>query len=79
MSDSSHFVDDKENQQQTKQTDDNPIDLIAREMDADRIHLESLRLDKRLNKQDYDFITRLPLTARQIINILYVLYPPIEV
>jgi hypothetical protein len=61
------FVDDKE---------ENTIDSIYAEMEEDRIHLDNLKLDKRMNKQDYDFICRLPLTPRQIINILYVLYPP---
>jgi hypothetical protein len=56
----------------------NPIDLIAEELDADRIHLDSLRLDKRMNAKDYEFITRLPLSAKQLINILYELYPPNE-
>ena len=54
----------------------NPIDLIAEELDTDRIHLDSLRLDKRMNAKDYEFITRLPLSAKQLINILYELYPP---
>lgn len=53
----------------------NPIDIIAEELDADRIHLDSLRLDKRMNAKDYEFITRLPLSAKQLINILYELYP----
>jgi len=53
----------------------NPIDTIYSEMEEDKIHLDSLRLDRRLNKQDYDFITRLPLSAKQLINILYDLYP----
>jgi hypothetical protein len=53
----------------------NPIDIIAEELDADRIHLDSLRLDKRMNARDYEFITRLPLSAKQLINILYELYP----
>jgi len=53
----------------------NPIDLIAAEINADRIHLDSLRLDRRMNAQDYEFITRLPLSANQLINILYELYP----
>ena len=61
----------------TKNEDDepNPIDIIAEELDADRIHLDSLRLDKRMNARDYEFITRLPLSAKQLINILYELYP----
>jgi hypothetical protein len=63
----------------TKRDDEpNPIDLIAEELDADRIHLDSLRLDKRMNVKDYEFITRLPLSAKQLINILYELYPPNE-
>jgi hypothetical protein len=53
----------------------NPIDLIAQELEADRIHLDSLRLDKRMSAKDYEFITRLPLSAKQLINILYELYP----
>jgi hypothetical protein len=53
----------------------NPIDTIYSEMEEDKIHLDSLRLDRRLNRQDYDFITRLPLTAKQLINVLYELYP----
>ena len=61
----------------TSEDDDpNPIDLIAADMDRDRIHLDSLRLDKRMSAKDYDFITRLPLSANQLINILYELYPP---
>ena len=60
----------------TKRDDEpNPIDIIAEELDADRIHLDSLRLDKRMNARDYEFITRLPLSAKQLINILYELYP----
>jgi len=51
------------------------IDSIYAEMEEDRIHLDRLQLDKRLNKKDYDFISRLPLTAKQLINILYELYP----
>jgi len=51
------------------------IDTIYEEMEEDRIHLDNLRLDKRFNKNDYDFITRLPLTAKQLINVLYELYP----
>jgi hypothetical protein len=51
------------------------IDSIYAEMEEDRIHLDSLRLDKRFNKNDYDFISRLPLTAKQLINVLYELYP----
>jgi hypothetical protein len=51
------------------------IDSIYAEMEEDRIHLDNLRLDKRFNKNDYDFITRLPLTAKQLINVLYELYP----
>jgi hypothetical protein len=54
----------------------NPIDQIAEELTADRIHLDSLRLDRRMNAKDYEFITRLPLSAKQLINILYELYPP---
>ena len=54
----------------------NPIDQIAEELTADRIHLDSLRLDRRMNTVDYEFITRLPLSAKQLINILYELYPP---
>jgi len=53
----------------------NPIDTIYSEMEEDKIHLDSLRLDRRLNRQDYDFITRLPLSAKQLINVLYELYP----
>ena len=53
----------------------NPIDQIAEELTADRIHLDSLRLDRRMNAKDYEFITRLPLSAKQLINILYELYP----
>ena len=51
------------------------IDTIYAEMEEDRIHLDSLKLDRRLNKKDYDFISRLPLTAKQLINVLYELYP----
>jgi len=68
MSDEPHHVTDEEDEP-------NPIDLIAAEMDRDRIHLDSLRLDRRMNAKDYDFITRLPLSANQLINILYELYP----
>ena len=53
----------------------NPIDTIYAEIEEDKIHLDSLKLDRRLNKQDYEFITRLPLSAKQLINILYELYP----
>jgi hypothetical protein len=53
----------------------NPIDTIYSEMEEDRIHLDRLQLDKRFNKNDYDFISRLPLTAKQLINVLYELYP----
>jgi hypothetical protein len=56
-------------------TEPTVIDSIYAEMEEDRIHLSSLQLDKRLNKKDYDFITRLPLTAKQLINVLYELYP----
>jgi hypothetical protein len=61
--------------QQENNDEPNPIDLIAEELEADRIHLDSLRLDKRMNAKDYEFITRLPLSAKQLINILYELYP----
>jgi hypothetical protein len=64
--------------QQENNDEPNPIDLIAEELDADRIYLDSLRLDKRMNSKDYEFITRLPLSAKQLINILYELYPPNE-
>jgi hypothetical protein len=53
----------------------NPIDLIAEEIDADRIHLDSLRLDKRMSAKDYEFLMRLPLSPNQLINILYEMYP----
>ena len=68
MSDEPHHVTDED-------TEPNPIDIIAEELNADRIHLDSLRLDRRMNAQDYEFITRLPLSANQLINILYELYP----
>jgi hypothetical protein len=61
---------------ETKGNEKNTIDSIYAEMEEDRIHLDSLRLDKRFNKIDYDFISRLPLTAKQLINVLYELYPP---
>ena len=54
----------------------NPIDIIAEEIDADRIYLDDLRLDRRMNAKDYDVLMRLPLSAKQLINILYELYPP---
>ncbi len=57
------------------QNEKNTIDSIYAEMEEDRIHLDRLQLDKRLNKKDYDFISRLPLTAKQLINVLYELYP----
>jgi len=60
----------------SEEDEPNPIDVIAEELDADRVHLDSLRLDRRMNAKDYDFITRLPLSAKQLINILYELYPP---
>ena len=65
------------NQLEKNTLEDEPtvIDSIYAEMEEDRIHLDSLQLDKRLNKKDYDFITRLPLTAKQLINVLYELYP----
>jgi hypothetical protein len=69
MSDKPHHVTDED-------AEPNPIDVIAEELDADRIHLDSLRLDRRMNAKDYEFITRLPLSAKQLINILYELYPP---
>ena len=68
MSDIHHVTDEED--------EPNPIDQIAEELTADRIHLDSLRLDRRMNAKDYDFITRLPLSAKQLINILYELYPP---
>jgi hypothetical protein len=56
----------------------NPIDLIAEEIDGDRIYLDELRLDKRMNAKDYDVLMRLPLSAKQLINILYEMYPKKE-
>ena len=53
----------------------NPIDLIAKEIDSDRIYLDDLRLDKRMNARDYEVLMRLPLSAKQLINILYEMYP----
>ncbi len=69
MSEEPHHVTDED-------TEPNPIDLIAEELNADRIHLDSLRLERRMSAKDYEFITRLPLSAKQLINILYELYPP---
>ena len=63
-------------EQNIESNESNPIDLIAEELEVDRIHLDSLRLDKRMNARDYEFITRLPLSAKQLINILYEMYPP---
>lgn len=63
-------------EQNIESNESNPIDLIAEELEVDRIHLDSLRLDKRMNARDYEFIMRLPLSAKQLINILYELYPP---
>jgi hypothetical protein len=60
----------------SEEDEPNLIDQIAEELAADRIHLDSLRLDRRMNAKDYEFITRLPLSAKQLINILYELYPP---
>ena len=59
----------------SEESTSNTIDTIYSEMEEDKIHLDDLKLDRRLNKQDYDFITRLPLSAKQLINILYELYP----
>ena len=61
---------------QNENNEHNPIDVIAEEIDADRIHLDSLRLDLRMSAKDYNFITRLPLSAKQLINILYEMFPP---
>ena len=53
----------------------NSIDIIAEEIDADRIYLDDLRLDRRMNAKDYEVLMRLPLSAKQLINILYEMYP----
>jgi predicted nucleic acid-binding protein len=57
------------------ESEPNPIDLIATEIDADRIYLDDLRLDRRMNAKDYEVLMRLPLSAKQLINILYEMYP----
>jgi hypothetical protein len=66
---------DKSETKVSSEDEPNPIDLIAEELEADRIHLDSLRLDKRMNARDYEFLMRLPLSANQLINILYEMYP----
>jgi hypothetical protein len=75
MSDNNFDESEKKCYVTSEDDEPNPIDLIAEELEADRIHLDSLRLDKRMNAKDYEFITRLPLSAKQLINILYELYP----
>lgn len=57
------------------ESESNPIDVIAEELDADRIYLDDLRLDRRMSAKDYDVLMRLPLSAKQLINILYEMYP----
>ncbi|MGL5711415.1 MAG: hypothetical protein ACRCX2_00220 [Paraclostridium sp.] len=57
------------------ESEPNPIDVIATEIDADRIYLDDLRLDRRMNAKDYEVLMRLPLSAKQLINILYEMYP----
>jgi predicted nucleic acid-binding protein len=57
------------------ESESNPIDVIAEELDADRIYLDDLRLDRRMNAKDYEVLMRLPLSAKQLINILYEMYP----
>jgi hypothetical protein len=57
------------------ESEPNSIDLIATEIDADRIYLDDLRLDRRMSAKDYDVLMRLPLSAKQLINILYEMYP----
>ena len=76
MSDTFDLSTDEPHHVTDEDIEPNPIDVIAEELDADRVHLDSLRLDRRMNAKDYDFITRLPLSAKQLINILYELYPP---
>jgi hypothetical protein len=61
--------------EENENNEPNPIDEIAKEIDGDRIYLDDLRLDKRMNAIDYEFLMRLPLSAKQLINILYELYP----